>query len=155
MPRIIEPAPGPYEVVTVIDEEGKARGSKGEQWILIKNEDGAIATVYPDPKAPGTARLLGMSWELLQRLKETREAAAHLMQVVDALATLHKVDIGLYLDDKHEGFGTKADLTIMKAEGRSVSSFLPGRTVEAPAEREPQSEANTESVFPETKEPRS
>ena len=76
-------APGPYEVVTIIDEEGKARGRNGEKWLLIRNADGAIASVYPGQDAEGTARLLGGSWNLLERLKVARAFVA------DALETLY------------------------------------------------------------------
>jgi hypothetical protein len=63
------PAQGPYEVVTVIDEEGKARGKNGEQWLLIRNEEGAIASVYPGREAVATARLLAASYTMLEALK--------------------------------------------------------------------------------------
>ena len=63
------PAPGPYEVVVVIDEEGKARGARGEKWVLIKNDDGAIASVYPAVNSEATARILAAGSELLKQLK--------------------------------------------------------------------------------------
>lgn len=69
MPNIKQPAPGPYEIAIIIDEEGKARGRNGEQWILIRNADGAIASVYPGKDAEGTARLLASSFELLEALR--------------------------------------------------------------------------------------
>src|ERR1700677_2406434 len=71
------PAQGPYEVVTVIDEEGKARGKNGEQWILIRNADGAIATVYPGREAEAPARLLAAAWSLRDRLREARSFVAN------------------------------------------------------------------------------
>ena len=67
------PAPGPYEVAIVIDEEGKARGRNGERWVLIKNADGAIASVYPGRDAEATADLLAASYELLGALREARD----------------------------------------------------------------------------------
>ncbi len=67
-----QPAPGPYEVVMVEDAQGKA----GERWIMIRNADGAIATVYPAKNAEATANLLAASWEMLESLQEMT-ALAH------------------------------------------------------------------------------
>jgi hypothetical protein len=64
------PAPGPYEVAIVIDEEGKARGGRGERWILIKNPDGAIATVYPALNGEATAKVLAAA-DLIPELLES------------------------------------------------------------------------------------
>lgn len=55
-------APGPYEVVMVEDAQGK----NGEKWIMIRNEGGAIATVYPAKEGEATAKLLAAAPELLE-----------------------------------------------------------------------------------------
>jgi hypothetical protein len=60
------PAPGPYEVVPVED----ARDKSGNGFFMIRNEQGAIATVYPNKEAEGTANLLAAAPDLLQNLKE-------------------------------------------------------------------------------------
>jgi hypothetical protein len=86
------PAPGPYEVAIIIDEEGKARGSKGEKWILIKNADGAIATVYPASNAEATANLLAASASLLEQLR---------IAVSVLLALEPKADVSMMVDAIH------------------------------------------------------
>lgn len=68
-------APGPYEVAVIIDEEGKARGRNGERWVLIRNADGAIASVYPAREAEATAQLLAASWNMLKALRLARAVA--------------------------------------------------------------------------------
>jgi len=61
-------APGPYEVVKVED----LPDSKGNRFFMIRNEQGAIATVYPRPDAEGTANLLAAAPDLLEMLKRVR-----------------------------------------------------------------------------------
>ncbi len=58
------PAPGPYEVVIV--EAAESIGRDGSKWVMIRNEGGAIATVYPAKEAEATARLLAAAWDLLE-----------------------------------------------------------------------------------------
>jgi hypothetical protein len=81
-------APGPYEVVVVED----AQGRKGEKWIMIRNEGGAIATVYPATESKETANLLAASWGLLEACKLARAVA---QDQVDELETIAGADTAL------------------------------------------------------------
>jgi len=112
------PAPGPYEVQIVIDEEGKARGSKGERWILIKNDDGAIATVYPAHNGEATAQLLAASYQMFGALESIRS-------LIEGSRT--KAEIASIVGELHE----LADLGIYAAT-RGPQSVIPGRTDQGP-----------------------
>lgn len=135
-------APGPYEVVTIIDEEGKARGRNGEKWLLIRNADGAIASVYPGQDAEGTARLLAASWNMRDRLGVARAF------IEDQLAVLERS----YLPEPNEAEKEELAETqylldtiryvIAEAEGNQLSS------VPTPPSAPDSGEANTKNVFP-------
>jgi hypothetical protein len=127
------PAPGPYEVVTVIDEEGKARGKNGEQWILIRNETGAIATVYPARDAEATARLLAASWRLLEAAK---------IAVQNCNCTVRQRDSGHLL----ECFAPDLKNAIAHAEGEPILT-PPGRTEESPTKPQESMEAKPKNII--------
>ena len=98
------PAFGPYEVAIIIDEEGKARGRNGERWVLIRNAEGAIASVYPGRDAEATANLLAASWDMLEACRI-------------ALATLYNTE-GVPSNLSQARVNNLLVATIAKAEGR-------------------------------------
>ena len=120
------PAPGPYEVAIVIDEEGKARGRNGERWVLIKNADGAIASVYPGRDAEATANLLAASWELLDSLRPMVAIAIAYSQFSNDPTVDRLVD--------------EAEARIAKATGEPFKT-PPGRADESPTKPEDPTEA--------------
>lgn len=136
------PAPGPYEVAVIIDEEGKARGRNGERWVLIRNADGAIASVYPGRDAEATADLLAASWHMLDRLRVARAF------IEDQLAVLERS----YLLDPNEAEAEELRETqylldtmryvIQEAEG-DTHRTPPGRTEESPTKPEDPTEAKS------------
>jgi hypothetical protein len=92
-------APGPYEVVVVEDAQGK----NGDKWIMIRNEGGAIATVYPAREGMETAKLLAASWGLLEACKLARAVAQdqvdELESIAGAEAALKEAKARLYTFD--------------------------------------------------------
>jgi hypothetical protein len=132
------PAPGPYEVVVVEDAQGRS----GEKWIMIRNQGGAIATVYPAKDAAGTARLLAASWKLLDRLGVARAF------IEDQIETLERS----YLPEPNEAEADELTearwlletirYVIAEAEGQEYSNATRSDPASEP-------EGNTKSVFPE------
>jgi hypothetical protein len=101
-------APGPYEVVVVEDAQGK----NGDKWILIRNEGGAIATVYPARDSKETANLLAAAPELLEALKLARAVAQDEM---DRLTSLQAEGWNAGVDEAKVRFD-KFDAAIVLAE---------------------------------------
>lgn len=135
------PAPGPYEVAIIIDEEGKARGRNGEQWVLIRNADGAIASVYPGRDAEATANLLAASWTLLDACKLGRAIA---QDEVDRLSSLETETEGWNTDLEEAKSRLYAfEYALEMAVGRKPATTAPGRTEESPTKPEDPTEAKS------------
>ena len=116
----LKAAPGPYEVVTIIDEEGKARGRNGEKWLLIRNADGAIASVYPGQDAEATAKLLAASFAML---KACKLGQAMCQDEVDRLRSLESEGWNTEWEEATARLLT-FDAAIAAAEGREPMTLM-------------------------------
>ncbi len=101
-------APGPYEVVPV---ERQAFERAGEQWVMIRNEAGAIAAVYPARDAKETATLLAAAPGMLAALKDS--ALEFLRCAEDCAGTPNY--------QHFRELARIANVVVAKAEGRSES----------------------------------
>jgi hypothetical protein len=121
---------------------------------MIRNEGGAIATVYPAKDAEATANLFASSPSLVIDREELLDALRGLRNRGEASQCF----CGIYdqPDRRHTIQCEAATNAIAKAEGRSTFTppfglidTYPGLTEAIPPEPKPSPEANTKSVFPE------